>query len=72
MNLYLIRSYTQQVIDHLHGVGWHTEGFALGNDLQGIGRQPLMKDAYIVFESAERLADSLKANGLPAPAHPMR
>lgn len=72
MNLHLIRSYTQQVINHLHGYGWHTEGFALGNDLHAIGYQPSMKDAYVVFESAERLADSLEANGLPAPAHPMR
>jgi hypothetical protein len=72
MNLYETRRYAQRVIDALHGYGWHTEGFALGNDLQRIGRQPLPKDWLIVFDSAERLADRLEANGLAAPIHPMR
>lgn len=72
MNQYLTRQYTQQVIDALHLAGWHIEAFALRNDLLGIGYQPLPKDWLMVFDSAERLADQLEANGCSVPVHPMR
>jgi hypothetical protein len=67
MNLNEVRVYTQGVIDALHGAGWHTEGFALGNDLQSIGYRPSPKDYLMVLEDAERMADRLLANGCPAP-----
>jgi hypothetical protein len=67
MNLNEVRDYTARVIKALHLAGWHTEGFALGNDLNSIGYQPLPKDYLMVLDDAERLAEQLLANGCPAP-----
>ncbi len=72
MNQYLTRNYTQQVIDALHLAGWDREAFELRNELLSIGYRPLPKDWLMVFDSAERLADQLLANGCAAPVHPMR
>jgi hypothetical protein len=67
VNLNQVRDYTASVIKALHTAGWHTEGFALGNDLNSIGYQPLPTDYLMVLEDAERLADQLLANGCAAP-----
>jgi hypothetical protein len=67
MKLHEVRDYTQRVIKALHTAGWHTEGFALGNDLNSIGYRPMPKDCLMVLEDAERLADQLLANDHPAP-----
>lgn len=67
MTLTEVRLYTQRVIDALHTAGWHIEGFALGDQLHRIGYQPLPKDYLMVLEDAERLAESLLANGCAAP-----
>lgn len=67
MNLNQVRDYTKQVIAALHAAGWHTEGFALGNDLISIGYQPLPKDYLMVLEDAERMAEQLEANGFGVP-----
>lgn len=66
-NLNKVRTYTKQVIAALHAAGWHTEGFALGNDLIGIGYQPLLSQYLMVLDDAERLAEQLLANDHAAP-----
>lgn len=66
------RDYTQRVIKALHIAGWHIEAHGLSNDLYSIGYQPLPKDWLMVFDSAERLAEQLEANGCAVPVHPMR
>lgn len=67
MNLNEVRAYTQRVINALHLAGWHREGFQLGNNLYGIGYQPLPSQYLMVLDDAERLADQLLANGCAAP-----
>ena len=62
------RDYTQQVIRALHNAGWHIEAHGLSNDLYSISYQPLPAAWLAVFDSAERLAEQLEANGCAAPA----
>jgi hypothetical protein len=59
MKLHEIRNRVQEVITALHDRGWHSEAFALSNDLYDIGHRPLMADALMVLEDAERLEEEL-------------
>lgn len=67
MTLNEVRDYTQRVIKALHTAGWHIEAFSLSNDLYSIGYQPLPAQYLMVLDDAERLAEQLLANDLPAP-----
>ena len=70
MKLHEIRSRIQEVITSLHDAGWDNEAFCLGNDLHGIGYQPSMKDALLVLDDAERLAEALATPEETWASHP--
>ncbi len=67
MTLNETRSYTQRVIKALHLAGWHRQGIALGDSLNGIGYQPLPSQWAAVLDEADRWAGQLLSAGCPAP-----